>query len=394
MIIAANSANDNNSDNSNSFTKKDSIEFFKRFSPKTQIFVIDYDKDQHIFGEKGTHLFVEKNSFIFEDGTPVKSKVSIEMKEFYDKKTILLAGLATQTANGFLESGGMLHLQATAEGKKVKLKKEIAIEMPTMNTKVSSQEDMKVYFASNNPNSSLDRNSSSNPPTTWQTNGKAIKVQLPLQDYLKWNYIGNMMHKNYLTKDTVCDCADASLIYEKVEPLSKAISYKKEFTFPDKAYTFAHSQTNREKLPKSKQKKYYLESPKDMKVVGSPTHIVYDFYPLSEDNLYYYDTMRVAFEIDKFRTGTVIERMESTHNALKNYTTQTSIRPNSGIFLTIELLERGICSQSKKRFFLQSVNSISEVLQKQKTMKIIGKEFRMEQKKPINLIMKKGIKRL
>ncbi|WP_375561169.1 hypothetical protein ACE193_01025 [Bernardetia sp. OM2101] len=359
---AANSESNSDSDNSSSFTKQDSLEFFKRFSPKTQTFVIDSDKDQHIFGEKGTHILIEKKSFVFEDGTPVKSKVNVELKEFYDKKTILLAGLATQTRNGFLESGGMIHVQATAEGKKVKLKKEITIEMPTLNTKVSSQEEMKVYFASNNSNSSLDRNSTLNPPTNWQTNGTFIDMEVPEPDYMKWKYLGKKIHKNYVRADTVCQCADVSLVYEKIEPLSKAIEYKEDFTHKKKQSVFPKAQKSIDKLKKRNQRFFPLEGSKNIRVVGNATQLVYDFYPLSEEDIYSYDTIRVAFEIDEFRTGTVVERMESTHNAVKKYTTQTSIRPNSGVFLTVELLEKGICKQSKKRFFLQSLNAASKVL--------------------------------
>lgn len=356
-----NSESNPNSDNSNSFTKQDSLEFFKRFSPKTQTFIIDSDKDQHIFGEKGTHLFVEKSSFVFEDGTPVKSKVSVEMKEFYDKKTILLAGLATQTRNGFLESGGMIHLQATAEGKKVKLKKEITIEMPTQNTKVRSEEGMKVYFASNNTNNSnLDVNSPFNPPTTWQTNGRAIPVEVPIQNYIKWKYIGNLEHKFDKTDDTECDCADIALVYEKVETLSEAISYEIDFTHSDKKPSFLRAKTQNTELPKEHQLKFRFD--KNTRIMGKANQLVYDFYPFLEDTTYYYDTLRIAFEIEKNRVGMVLEQFESTNNAIESYTTQTAIRPNSGLFITANLLQQGICSQSKKRFFLQSVKALSQVL--------------------------------
>lgn len=358
---AANSDTNSDSDNSNSFTKQDSLEFFKRFSPKTQTFVIDSDKDQHIFGKEGTHIFVEKSSFVFEDGTPVKSQVSVELKEFYDKKTILLAGLATQTANGYLESGGMVHLQATAEGKKVRLKKEITIEMPTSNTKVSSQEGMKVYFASNNANTSnLDVNSPFNPPTTWQTNGRAIPVEVPIQNYIKWKYIGNLEHKFDKTDDTECDCADVNLIYEKVETLSKAISYEIEFTHKDKKPKFLKGKTEKTELKREHQQLFKTD--RNTRVTGKANQLVYDFYPFLEDTTYYYDTLRIAFEIEKNRVGVVLEQFESTNNAIESYTTQTAIRPNSGLFVTANLLQKGICSQSKKRFFLQSVKALSEVL--------------------------------
>lgn len=357
---AANSENNTNSDNSNSFTKQDSLEFFKRFSPKTQTFVIDSDKDQHIFGEKGTHIFVEKSSFVFEDGTPVKSKVSVELKEFYDKKTILLAGLATQTANGFLESGGMIHLQATAEGKKVKLKKEITIEMPTSNTKVSSQEGMKVYFASNNPNSSLDRNSAFNPPTTWRTKGQSMEIQPPRENYFKWKYIGKLEHKNSKVDDSQCNCADVTLIHEKVETLSEAISYEIEFEHKKRNPNFLSAKVETTKLPKSKQVR--LQGDKNTRVIGNATHLVHNFYPFLEDTTYYYDTLRIAFEIEKQRIGVVIEQLKSTNNAIESYTTQTAIRASSGLFITANLLKRGICPQAKNRFFLHSVQALSQVL--------------------------------
>lgn len=361
LIANDNALNNIDSGSSNSFTKQDSLEFFKRFSPKTQTFTINTGKDQHVFGERGTHIAIEKNSFVFEDGTPVKSEVKIELKEFYDKKTILLAGLATQTENGFLESGGMVHLQATADEKKVKLKKEITIEMPTANTKVSSQEGMQVYFASNNSTRfSSDINSPLNPPTTWQTNGKSIRVEVPEQDYFKWKYMGTLEHRFDKTEDTECDCADTHLVYEKVETLSEAISYEIDFTHPVKEPKFLKERIQKTELKKDFHRIYPVD--KGTRIIGKPSHLVYNFYPFLEDTTYYYDTLRIAFEIEKNRIGMVVEQLKSTNNAIESYHTQTAIRSTSGLFVTANLNKRDICPQSKNRFFLHSIQSLSEVL--------------------------------
>jgi hypothetical protein len=62
------------------------------------------------------------------------------------------------------------------------------------------------------------------------------------------------------------------------------------------------------------------------------------------------------------RIGMVVEQLKSTNNAIESYHTQKAIRATSGLFITANLFKTGVCAQSKNRFFLHSVQALSQVL--------------------------------
>ncbi|MFZ5554994.1 MAG: hypothetical protein ACOZCO_17925 [Bacteroidota bacterium] len=95
-------------------------------------FTVSANTDTTIFGIQGTRIFIEKESFQFEDGTPVTGEVKLELKEFYKKSDILLADLSTEAGGRLLETGGMLHITATSDGKAVEIRndKRIVVHFP------------------------------------------------------------------------------------------------------------------------------------------------------------------------------------------------------------------------------------------------------------------------
>jgi hypothetical protein len=228
-VYSDNDVNSDKQDLYDALSAQDSSEFFKRFAPKTQTFKIVNNGELDIYCELGTYIHIDSGSFVFLDGSPITAPVKFEVKEFYDKQTVLLSGLATNTKNGFLESGGMLHLEATSNGKKVKLQKEIDIEMPTYNTDTRNKNGMKVYLASNNNSNSSessDLNDVNNPPSIWQTNGQNIKVKgIPAKRNfydLRFLFRKNKIDEHQ-TNVNDCECADVSLVSEKIEALSEQI---------------------------------------------------------------------------------------------------------------------------------------------------------------------------
>ncbi len=136
--------------------------FLKQNAPQEEVFSLLPNKVNYITCLYGTRIEVPKNAFTFQDGSPVTTPVTLKIKEFYNKSDYILSGLATQSAEGMLESGGMLNIEAYAEGKPLQLAedKTIGLAMPRQNTEVASSNEM-FLFASNEPDPHT-------PPTNWQ----------------------------------------------------------------------------------------------------------------------------------------------------------------------------------------------------------------------------------
>ena len=97
---------------------------FKETIVESQYFDISTDKDTIIEGERGTILQIPKNSFIDENGNPVKGKVSIELAEPESLEDYLLSGINTQVNGKPFISQGSFFLKATHNGKNLRIDKE------------------------------------------------------------------------------------------------------------------------------------------------------------------------------------------------------------------------------------------------------------------------------
>ncbi|WP_375561170.1 hypothetical protein ACE193_01030 [Bernardetia sp. OM2101] len=350
------------------FSAQDSSEFFQRFAPKTQTFKISNNEEQDIYCDLGTYIHIEEGSFVFLDGSPVTTPINFEVKEFYDKKTVLLAGLATQTKDGFLESGGMLHLEATSDGKKVKLQKKIAIEMPTFNTNTRSKNGMKVYLASNSKTNSntANLNNVNNPPSIWQTDGTEIGiVSIPeKRDFYKLRFL---YKKDSLdapqTNTNDCECADVNLISEKIEALSEEIDVEKSKEYLTTFRTIKPTTSNRRVITPTIQSTFSV-------VKDTVAYENYKSYQMSffenpnQEDIVFYDTIQLAIEISKKGTAKVIEEITKTNNGLKNTSVIRSVNSSGGLRFSVNTSKSGICKGQKIAFYLQSVGLWEDVLEK------------------------------
>ena len=102
-------------------------------SNTVQSFSFDAKENFSVKGEKGTILDIESNSFEFEDGTQPKGLVDVKLTEALDPSDWILNSLTTLSENKMLETGGMLNLEASSEGRKLILikGKAIRVNMPT-----------------------------------------------------------------------------------------------------------------------------------------------------------------------------------------------------------------------------------------------------------------------
>ncbi|MCH2042970.1 MAG: hypothetical protein MK212_02430 [Saprospiraceae bacterium] len=118
--------------------------FFEANRVKPTIFTIPNDVDTILVGEKGNRLLVYANSFAHIDGQPIKGDVKIEFKECMSFEDIYFEELTTHTPDGVLESGGMFHIKATADGEEVDLRNNAEMGL------ISKEEvanDMFLYYA-------------------------------------------------------------------------------------------------------------------------------------------------------------------------------------------------------------------------------------------------------
>lgn len=343
------------------FSSKDSSEFFKRFAPQTQVFEIKNNDEQDIYCDLGTYIHIDSGTFVFSDGSPITEPVKFEVKEFYDKQTVLLSGLATNTKNGFLESGGMLHLEATSGGRKVKLQKEIDIEMPTFNTKTRNKNGMKVYFASNSSTSNLsesvDLNDVNNPPSSWRTNGQAIEIKgIPAKrDFYNLAFLGKEDRLDeHQTNQNPCECADVNLVSEKIEALSSEIDVEKNREYTNEFRSVSHrNRTREEKTPKFLS---IYQRGKDTLSIEKSKSYQFSFYenPNTEDRVFR-DTVQLAITIGKDGTAKVVEEIKKTRYALDKTSIIRSINSSSGLRLSTTTSNSGNCKGEKTSFYIQSV---------------------------------------
>lgn len=143
LLFAINSCTSESSEIDN--TVSENLDFQKNLDVETNQFEISQKSDTIIFGQSGTAIFIPSNSFENSQGNEV-DKVEISLKEYYDLSDMLVQDLSTETETGFLETGGMINIQASAEGNEVYLKsnKNLIVHFP----RNGNTNDMRLFSQS------------------------------------------------------------------------------------------------------------------------------------------------------------------------------------------------------------------------------------------------------
>ena len=100
----------------------------------TQLFYIDNSIDNIVKGQNGTKLIIPKNSFQSINDSLDQKNIRIELKEITQKSDFVIGNFSTITENReFLETGGMIYLQAYSNGEELILKNgsSIKVAIPT-----------------------------------------------------------------------------------------------------------------------------------------------------------------------------------------------------------------------------------------------------------------------
>ncbi|MFN8713183.1 MAG: hypothetical protein ACK5Z2_10065 [Bacteroidota bacterium] len=102
------------------------------FTPEAiqqQQWLLSPQRDTLVKGSNGTTLHIPADAFCFANGQPVKTPVTLQLREAVKPADIVLAGLTTLHNGRVLESGGMIEVIAQSEGRQLRLKKSAAIEV-------------------------------------------------------------------------------------------------------------------------------------------------------------------------------------------------------------------------------------------------------------------------
>ncbi len=111
-------------------TIKSATNIFRHFEKKPQIYSFRQNRDTTIICEEGTSISIKANSIVLEKtGETITGNLQLEVKEYYKIDDIILSGLSTTSGNELLETGGMIHIAATADGGNCILKQEEVLEI-------------------------------------------------------------------------------------------------------------------------------------------------------------------------------------------------------------------------------------------------------------------------
>ena len=124
------------------------------FSKKSQIFTFKTNIETVLRATEGTTLTVPADCFETEMGNILRGDVRLEIKEFLKTSDMILANLVTQSDEKYLETGGMIHLNATdMNGNPVKIRsdKDIKITLP----RAPKSEDKQLFYGNPQTNGSI-----------------------------------------------------------------------------------------------------------------------------------------------------------------------------------------------------------------------------------------------
>lgn len=108
---------------------------------RLQEFDIDPTKGNVIEGKAGTRVWIPEGAFIFADGRRPEGSITLKMREAYGFGDMLIDCLSTHSDGQLLETGGMVYLEANANGEKLQLGADqaMAVALPTQQMKEGMQ---------------------------------------------------------------------------------------------------------------------------------------------------------------------------------------------------------------------------------------------------------------
>ena len=153
-----------------------------RFSPNESI---------KITALNGTNIWIPANAFVDKNGEIVTSEVTFHIKEAYSHLDMIANGLSTVSGEKLLETGGMVFMDAEADGEKLELRPDanLIVEMPTEQT----EENMQLFTGNPTENGMVD----------WETTGQDFKSDE--KDFLKFPPMPKLKFSRKTFPSYTCD---------------------------------------------------------------------------------------------------------------------------------------------------------------------------------------------
>lgn len=105
-------------------------EFFAKNGTKAQVFFINPARRTTVIGKAGTRLTFFPFSLCDVFGNPLKEEVEVRLIEIYDRSQMVRSAQVTTSQDRFMETAGILHLQASQNLLPVELCQPVAVDMP------------------------------------------------------------------------------------------------------------------------------------------------------------------------------------------------------------------------------------------------------------------------
>lgn len=150
----------------------------------SEYFQLEADEDHLIKGHKGTVLHIPKDAFVGESGESVSGLVQVEFKELYNKADYVKGNLPTISNGKQLVSGGVLYLDASAAGRRLKLAKGKEIYVEFASQRRVDTRDMTLYHGERDETGEIN----------WVPIGGELEQMIPLP-------LDEMYYDEFL-----CDC--------------------------------------------------------------------------------------------------------------------------------------------------------------------------------------------
>ncbi len=143
----------------------------------TQNISCDTKTSQFFDLQQGTSVFIPANAFQFADGSAPVGKVELEFVEAFSYTDMVTQSLSTHTKDEMLETGGMIYIEASSEGKPLELVEGKSIEFIFPLQK--EEEGMELFYGDQDVESGT---------VSWTETGQSISTTQVKNDPLQIDF--------------------------------------------------------------------------------------------------------------------------------------------------------------------------------------------------------------
>ncbi|MCH2216289.1 MAG: hypothetical protein MK086_14070, partial [Flavobacteriales bacterium] len=136
--------------------------------PEVQQFSFTAEDGTLIEGENGVVIVIPRGGLMYENGEIVRGEVDFELIEALTIEEMVLYGLKTNSPQGVLGSGGMIHLAATANGQTLRVNPDRPLYVEIPNPQL--EPDMLAFEGVIDENSKI----------SWENPKRLVKPLIPL----------------------------------------------------------------------------------------------------------------------------------------------------------------------------------------------------------------------